>query len=101
MNWPMPGLHRAVVTVLFALLFAGCGGTDRRRSVNSSATTQPHFLELRSNISAGTIHFPRGIYSLETEDRNGYYYPAPGKVYQHSVGGSYGHGAAGFGFMRN
>src|SRR2546423_13955365 len=101
MNWPMPGLHRAVVTVLFALLFAGCGGTDRRRPVNSSATMQPHFLELRSNISAGTIHFPRGIYSLETEDRNGYYYRAPGKVYQHSFGGSYGHDGGIFVSKRN
>ena len=36
------------------------------------------------------MHFPRGLYSLETEDQNGYYYRAPAKVYQHSFGRSFG-----------
>jgi len=82
--------HRAVAVVFVALLFASCGGTDRRQPVTSS-TSAPPFIELLSNTSAGTIHFPRGLYSLETQDQNGYYYRAPGKVYQHSFGGSYGH----------
>lgn len=91
MNCRMRNLDRALSTVLIALLFAGCGGTDRRRPVTSSATTAPPFIELRSNVSAGTIHFPRGLYSLETEDQNGFYYRAPGKVSQHAFGGGYGH----------
>jgi len=82
---------RAIATLLIGVVFAGCGGTDRRQPVTSSATTAPPFIELRSNTSAGTIHFPRGLYSLETQDQHGYYYRAPGKVYQHSFGGSYGH----------
>jgi hypothetical protein len=86
----MRNLPRALATVLITLLLAGCGGTDRRQPVSSS-TTAPRFIELRSNISAGTIHFPRGLYTLETQDQNGYYYRAPGKVYQHSFGGGYGH----------
>jgi hypothetical protein len=86
----MPALPRAVSTILLALLLAGCGGTDRRQPVTSS-TTAPPFIELRANVSAATIHFPRGLYSLETQDQQGYYYRAPGKVYEHSFGGGYGH----------
>lgn len=91
MNCPMRNLHWALLAILIALLFAGCGGTDRRRPVSPSATTAPPFIELRSNISAGTIHFPRGLYTLETEDQNGFYYRAPVKVSQHSFGHGYGH----------
>jgi len=87
----MRHLDRALLIVLIALLFAGCGGTDRRRPVNPSATPAPPFLELRSSVSAGTIHFPPGLYSLETEDQNGFYYRAPTKVSQHAFGGGYGH----------
>ena len=73
----------------FAILASGCGGTDRRHAVNPSATTAARFVELRSEISAGTIHFPRGLYSLDTEDQNGFYYRAPGKVYQRAFAGRY------------
>ena len=71
------------------MTFSGCGGTDRRHAVNPARTTAARFLELRSETSAGTIHFPRGLYSLDTEDGNGYYYRAPGKVYQRSFSGRY------------
>jgi hypothetical protein len=86
----MRNLPRGLATALIILLLAGCGGTDRRQPVPSS-TAVLRFIELRSNVSAGTIHFPRGLYTLETQDQNGYYYRAPGKVYQHSFGGGYGH----------
>jgi len=85
---------------LLALLFSGCGGTDRRHSVSSS-TTAPPFIELRSNTSAGTIHFPRGLYRLESEDQNGYYYRAPLKVYQHSFSGPVSHDGGIFVSKRN
>ena len=86
----MRNLPWALATVLIALSLAGCGGTDRRQPV-TGATTAPSTIELRSNTSAGTIHFLRGLYTLETEDPHGYYYRAPGKVYEHSFGGSYPH----------
>ena len=71
-----------------ALLLSGCGGTDRRRSVNPVATTStPQYIELRSKISAGTLHFPAGLYTLDSEDPKGYYYRAPRKVYQRSFSG--------------
>ena len=76
------------VTLGTALFLGGCGGTDRRHPVNPAATaTVAPFIALLSNTSAGTIHFPRGLYSLESEDHHGYYYRAPVKLYQRSFGG--------------
>ena len=96
MNWPMRRLFRKLAPAFFAglimLLLSGCGGTDRRQPVNPTAnSTAAPFIELRSNTSAGTIHFLRGLYPLDSEDRNGYYYRAPAKVYQHVAGGSVKH----------
>jgi hypothetical protein len=86
------GFAFALVAGLTALLLTGCGGMDRRHPVNPAASSRtPPFIELRSDISAGTIHFRRGLYSLESEDQLGYYYRAPAKVYQRSFSGSYGH----------
>ena len=86
---------------LISIAFAGCGGIDRRQPVNPAATTAPPFIELRRNTRAGTIHFPRGLYTLDTEDRNGFYYRTPTKVYQHSFGGSYPHDGGIFVSRRN
>ncbi|HVF73059.1 MAG TPA: hypothetical protein VM940_15760 [Chthoniobacterales bacterium] len=77
----------AIALAFTAIVFTGCGGTDRRQAVNPAATTAPRFIELQARTSAGTIHFPRGLYSLTTEDRHGYYYQAPVKVYQRSFSG--------------
>jgi hypothetical protein len=78
----------AALVLTAALSLAGCGGTDRRHSVNPAGTTViPPFIELGSETSATTIHFPQGLYSLDSEDQHGYYYRAPGKVYQRSFSG--------------
>lgn len=82
------GLAIAMALSLSAAFLNGCGGTDRRQPVQTSArTTVAPFIELLSDTSAGTIHFPRGLYSLDSEDPNGYYYRAPGKVHQRSFSG--------------
>ena len=74
--------------LITALLLTGCGGTDRRRSVDPATTTSsPPFVELRSKTSAGTLHFPAGLYALDSEDAKGYYYRAPRKVYLRSFSG--------------
>ena len=86
---------------LSALLIYGCGGTDRRRVVNPAETTSPPFIELRHEVSAGTIHFPPGLYSLQTEDSKGYYYRAPVKVYQRSFSGRLPHDGGIFVSKRN
>ncbi len=73
-----------------ALLLTGCGGTDRRHSINPAGTTSvPPYLDLRSKISPGTLHFPVGRYVLDSEDGNGYYYRAPRKIVQRSFSGGY------------
>jgi hypothetical protein len=78
-------------TVLAALLLTGCGGTDRRQSINPGGTTAtPPYLELRSRTSAGTLHFPAGLYVLDSEDPKGYYYRAPRKIVQRSFSGGLG-----------
>ena len=80
--------HAIVVSFMAVLFFTGCGGTDRRHSVNPAATTSaPPAIELRSKTSAGTLHFPPGLYTLDSEDAKGYYYRAPRKVYQRSFSG--------------
>ncbi|MFL6519575.1 MAG: hypothetical protein ACJ8NS_05085 [Chthoniobacterales bacterium] len=101
----MSKTHRVVIgaaLILFTLVLAGCGGTDRRRPVNAATTaTVARFIELRSDTSAGTIHFLRGLYSLESEDQNGYYYRAPAKVYERSFSGRVGHDGGIFVSRRN
>jgi hypothetical protein len=79
---------RVILAVALAVFLGGCGGTDRRQPVNPAATaTVARFIALLSETSAETIHFPRGLYSLESEDHHGYYYRAPVKLYQRSFGG--------------
>lgn len=77
--------------LVVALLLTGCGGTDRRHTIDSAGTTStPQYLELRSRISAGTLHFPAGVYVLDSEDHKGYYYRAPRKIVQRSFSGGLG-----------
>jgi len=96
---------RAIVIfagLIAALLLTGCGGTDRRRSANPAGTTSaPPYLELRSETSAGTLHFPRGVYALDSEDAHGYYYRAPRKIYQRSFSGGLPHDGGIFVSKRN
>jgi hypothetical protein len=91
----MPKLIRGwfvlIACALAMLVLPGCGGTDPRAAVNPATTTAPPYIELRSDTSAATIHFPRGLYTLDTQDRNGYYYRAPVKVYERSFHGRVPH----------
>lgn len=88
--------------VITALLLTGCGGTDRRHSVDPAATTSaPPYIELHSKISTGTLHFPPGLYTLDSQDAKGYYYRAPRKVYQRSFSGRLPHDGGIFVSKRN
>ena len=88
--------------LITALLLTGCGGTDRRRSVDPGAmTSAPPFIEVLSQTSAGTLHFPTGLYTLDSEDAKGYYYRAPRKVYQRSFSGRLPHDGGIFVSKRN
>ena len=68
-----------------ALLLGGCASGKQVRQFDSP----PQVLELQEAASRGTIHFPEGTYTFESEDDSGYYYRAPRSVRQHSFGGSY------------
>jgi hypothetical protein len=75
-----------------ALFLTGCGGTDRRHSISPAGTTSaPPYIELRSKTSAGTLHFPPGLYVLDAEDGKGYYYRAPQRIVQRSFSGGLRH----------
>jgi hypothetical protein len=89
------------LTCMGLLFLAGCGGSDRRQSVNPAATNAPSAIELLSKISTGTIHFPRGLYVLESQDRHGYYYRAPVRLYQRSFSGALPHDGGIFVSKRN
>jgi hypothetical protein len=68
-----------------ALLLSSCGGTHHFRATGPGQTTStPPYLELRSERSAGTLHFPPGIYVLNAVDDKGYYYRSPRRIVQHS-----------------
>ena len=84
---------RAVTSLVVALLLVSCGGGSHHfRATNAAATTStPPYLELRSEHSVGTLHFPRGVYVLDAVDDKGYYYRAPRKIVQHSFSGGLQH----------
>lgn len=79
---------RTLLGSVVALLLISCGGNRHFRAIDAAATSStPPYLELRSQPSAATLHFPRGVYVLDAEDDNGYYYRAPRKIVQHSFSG--------------
>ena len=78
---------RAFTGLAVTLLLTSCGGGHHFRATNAAETSAPRYLELRSEPSASTLHFPRGIYVLDAVDDNGYYYRAPRKIVQHSFSG--------------
>ena len=67
-----------------ALLLTSCASNRP-----AGFATVPQSLELHETPSRGTLHFPQGVYTFESEDESGYYYRAPRSVRQHSFGGSY------------
>jgi hypothetical protein len=91
-----------VAGVGVTFLLTACGGNDRRHSVNSAATrSAPTYLELNADASAGTLRFPQGVYVLDSEDRNGYYYRAPQKIRERSFYGRRPHDGGIFVSKRN
>lgn len=79
---------RTVTGLVLALFLMSCGGNRHFHATDAAATSStPPYLELRSQASAATLHFPPGLYVLDAEDDNGYYYRAPQKIVQHSFSG--------------
>jgi hypothetical protein len=81
----------ALLGILASLGFAGCGGGHLHRTNSFETRATPPYLEMRSEVSAATLHFPRGIYVLDQTDDKGYYYRAPRKITQRSWSGGLPH----------
>ncbi len=73
--------------VALANLFSSCASPDSSRSARAVPVATPRFLELQEERSIATFHFPRGLYSLETQTPAGDYYRAPQHVMTHSFAG--------------
>jgi hypothetical protein len=90
-----------VAGLVIALLLGACGGGHFRKTSPGETTSAPPYLEMRSDASAGTLHFPRGVYVLHAVDDNGFYYRAPQKIVQHSWSGGLPHEGGVFVAKRN
>ena len=83
----MKALRILAPVVVVALLLEGCGGGRFRTVGPTPPTGAPRAIELYSEISVATLHFPPGIYSLHAADSKGYYYRAPRQIMQHTGAG--------------
>ena len=81
MKQVIPAVAMSISAVYLALFIAGCAGHQR-------FSAPPRILEIYSEARVATLHFPRGIYTLSSEDRRGYYYRAPGGVVEHTPTGA-------------
>ena len=75
---------RLLLAASAALLLSGCASKPVQQF-----SSPPPTLVLQEAASRGTIHYPEGTYTFESEDSSGYYYRAPRSVRQHTFGGSY------------
>ena len=73
--------------LVIAVFLSACGGGHFRTISPGQTTSAPPYLEMRAEASAGTLHFPRGVYVLDAVDDKGFYYRAPQKIVQHSWSG--------------
>lgn len=73
---------------LCSFLLVSCASEHNFRAADATEPT-PRFLELADEQSFATVHFPRGLYLLDSVDDTGYYYRSAQRVMKHSFGGSY------------
>ncbi|MGI9088705.1 MAG: hypothetical protein ACR2HH_13355 [Chthoniobacterales bacterium] len=66
------------------LLLNSCASNSSPRA---EIAPPPRYLELQDEPAISTFHFPRGLYSLDSEDRAGYYYRSPRGLMKHSFAG--------------
>src|SRR4029077_2661097 len=72
-----------------AFLIVACAGSSHPRVITpSEGVSSPRYLELYSEVHVATLHFPAGSYTLNAEDKIGYYYRAPRKIAEHIGGGA-------------
>jgi hypothetical protein len=77
-----------IVTGLIALALASCASERNYRPVSpGEGPGMPRYVELNEEHSIATVHFPRGLYTLEAEDDAGYYYRSPRPLTKHAFAG--------------
>jgi len=78
-----------LLNVLLAFLLSACAGSSHPRVVTpGESVPTPRYLEIYAEPHAATLHFPAGVYTLNTADEIGYYYRAPRRIAEHISGGS-------------
>jgi hypothetical protein len=82
-SFPEPSCFPAILLGLAAALSVSCA--TRGPQVRQPPAT---YLELRSAPAVATVHFPRGVYTLNSSDAEGFYYRAPRQLIKHAFPGS-------------
>ncbi len=79
----------ATALLLLTLFLTSCASDGNYRPLppGEGPAVAPRFVELSDEPTISTIHFPRGTYSLEAEDDNGFYYRAPRQLTKHAFAG--------------
>lgn len=75
----------AVGSLALALLLTSCASSGTPQAAGAVSALQS--VELHEEQSIATFHFPRGLYSLDSEDSTGYYYRATHQIMKHSFAG--------------
>ena len=91
MNRPLitPSTFQRLIGLTCTALFVSCAGSSHPRVITpSEGVSSPRYLELSSEVRIATIYFPAGVYTLNAEDKIGYYYRAPHKIAEHVGGGA-------------
>src|SRR5690349_9958707 len=80
-------IARLLSSFLIVLVLSSCATTPRA----ALSSGPPRAIELQAERTVSTMHFPAGIYSLDSADATGWFYRAPRGVMQHGFGGFYQH----------
>ncbi len=83
-RYPGSRVFGAFAGMFVALLLLGACASDPRAAAPVSTSRR---IELQEESAIATFHFPRGLYSLDSEDDSGFYYRAPRSVMKHSFAG--------------
>ena len=79
---------RAIALLMATCLLAACAARNFHVLPPGEGVATPRYIDLQEPVSAATMHFPPGAYTLYAADNNGYYYKAPKKIAEHTAAGN-------------
>lgn len=86
---PHSAATKAFTLLRFLILAAAvCAEVACATRAARPLTAPPMYLELRSSPAVATVHFPPGVYVLESSEPEGFFYRAPRQLSKHSFGGA-------------